>query len=82
MRFYSGWLARKVIRLIFEEMAGEIVPNSRSAGNTRNYLTHGRIIVVADPGSNEKVWSVADSPVITKIVGGAGFDGNSFIRND
>ena len=63
-------------RLVGQEEGGDFIPNRRGAGDTGSNIRHGSIVVVADPDSYQSVSGVADGPVITQVLSGAGFDGD------
>ena len=44
---------------------------STDAGDTG----HGRVIEVADPDADGEIGSETEAPIVTKVGGGAGFDG-------
>ena len=62
--------------LVFEGFGNDLVPDRGGAGNAGGNITHGGIVVVADPNGNQTGGSPADGPVVAQVVGGAGFDGN------
>ncbi len=45
-------------------------------------MRHGGVVKIADPGGDEVVGSVADGPVVAKVVGGAGFYGDFRVVGD
>ena len=72
-------LEERDIFTTLEKLGHGTGPNRRSPSNTRSNTTHWRVIVIADPGRDEKVGGVTKGPVIPEIIGGAGFDGNGII---
>lgn len=72
-------LVRPDSRLILKKISHKIVPNRSGASNARGKVAHRLIIIIADPNSNEKVGSIADGPIVFKIIGGAGFNRDDLI---
>jgi len=67
--------------LAIEEEGDDVVPHGRGAGDTGGDVAHGSVVVVADPGGDEEVFGVTESPVVAKVVGSAGFDSDLVVGN-
>jgi len=77
------WFFRPFVRLVFEKVSHNVVPDRSSTRDTRdNPRIHGRVIVIANPGSNQEGGSKTQGPVIPEIIGSAGFDRDSVIGNN
>jgi len=77
------WFFRPLVRLIFKDVSHDVMPDRGGARDTRdNPGIHGSIVVVANPGSHKVRGSKTQGPVISKIIGGAGFNRNSVIGDN
>ncbi|KKU26580.1 MAG: hypothetical protein UX37_C0001G0007 [Microgenomates group bacterium GW2011_GWA2_46_16] len=57
------------------------MPDRAGTGNARGNITHRGVVVVTNPSGNEASGSITNRPVVAQIIGGAGFDGDSFTGN-
>ncbi len=56
------------------------MPDRGGAGNARDEIgVHGGVVIVANPNGGQEFGSITDSPVVTQVVGGAGFDGDDLV---
>lgn len=62
-----------VVGIVFEKIGHDLRPDRGGSGHAGGNATHGGIVIVADPSGNKIVWGIADGPVVSKIVAGAGF---------
>ena len=71
-----------MVLLVNQNSAHDFVPDRGSTGDAGGDITHRGIVVIADPGSSQDIGSIADGPVIPKIIGGAGFDADRAAGDD
>ena len=77
------WFFRPFVRLIFKDVGHDVMPDRGGARDTRDDPgVHGSIVVVANPGGHKIRGGKAQGPVISKIIGGTGFNRNSVIGDN
>lgn len=63
----SGWS-------VLEKLGHGSTPDRGGTGDTTGDATHRSVVIIADPRGNKVIASITESPVVTEVVSGTGFD--------